>query len=241
MRKNLYQEMYRLEESHWWHIAKREITLKLLKKYFAKNNPKILDIGCGTGKNLEELSKFGETWGVDASDEAISYCRKRKFKNLKLSKAENTGFKKNTFDIVTAFDLLEHIDDKKAVEEIKKILKPKGLIIVTVPAYKKLWSKWDEILNHKRRYNEKQITELFPKKDFEILKISYFNSFLVIPAYFIRKAKSSLYSKDYPSDFKLGSPLINNLMLAISRIEQIVIRKGKVPFGTSIVCLIQKK
>src|SRR3989344_6385103 len=94
MKKYLYQDLFELEEVHWWHIAKRKICLALIKKYVkTRTNYKILDIGCGTGKNLEELSKIGKAFGIDNSFDAIKFCReKRGLKNVTLAPAQNTGF-----------------------------------------------------------------------------------------------------------------------------------------------------
>lgn len=241
MKKSLYDELYLLEEKHWWHLAKRDIGLQLLKKYLSKKNPKILDIGCGTGKNVEVLEKLGTTWGIDVSEKAILYCKKRGLKKVKLAKAEATGFKDNSFDAVVLFDVLEHVDDTQTVKEILRILKPNGLVLITVPAYPWLWSKWDEVLHHKRRYTKKSLTRLFAAKEFKKVHFSYAFSYLLIPAYVIRKIKSVFLKKDYPSDFKLSSSGINSVMFFITKLEYFFIERGLLPFGTSIVYLARKK
>jgi len=241
MKKNLYDELYLLEEKHWWHLAKRDIGLRLLKKYLSKKNPQILDIGCGTGKNVEALGKLGETWGIDVSENAILYCKKRGLKKVKLAKAEATRFKNNSFDVIVLFDVLEHVDDVKTIKEIFRILKPNGLVLITVPAYPRLWSKWDEILHHKRRYTKKSLTELFNAKEFKKVHFSYAFSYLLIPAYVIRKIKSIFLKKDYPSDFKLSYAGINSVMVFIAKLEYFFIERGLVPFGTSIIYLARKR
>jgi len=241
MRKNLYEELYLLEEKHWWHLAKRDIGLRLLKKYLPKKNPKILDIGCGTGKNVEALEELGETWGIDVSENAILYCKKRGLKNVKLAKAEATGFKENSFDVIVLFDVLEHVDDVKTIKEISRILKPNGLVLITVPAYLWLWSKWDEVLHHKRRYTKESLTKLFSTKEFKKIHSSYAFSYLLVPAYVIRKIKSVFLKKDYPSDFKLSSTGINSVMLSMAKLEYLITEKGLTPFGTSIIYLAEKR
>ncbi|MCL4354079.1 class I SAM-dependent methyltransferase [Patescibacteria group bacterium] len=240
MKKNLYDELYLLEEKHWWHLAKRDICLKLLRKYLSKKNSKILDIGCGTGKNIEALSEFGEIWGIDISKNAISYCKKRGLKNVKLAKAEETGFKENSFDAIVLLDVLEHVDDTKTIKEIFRILKPGGLVLITVPAYSWLWSKWDEVLHHKRRYTKKSLIKLFDDGKFNNMYASYAFSYLLIPAYVIRKIKSVFLKKDYPSDFKLSSKSINSTMFFVSKTEHFFSKRGLVPFGTSIIYLGRK-
>lgn len=240
MKKRFYQELYLLEESHWWHIAKREISVKLLEQFTKKRKLKILDIGCGTGKNVEVFSRFGQTWGIDISSEAISYCKKRGIKNIKRSRAEKTGFRRNSFDVITLLDVLEHVDDTETIKEVLRILKPGGILLVSAPAYQGLWSKWDEVLHHKRRYNANSL-KLLVNKNFKIKKISYMFSFLLPPVFLLRKVKSFLYSNDYPSDFRLAPPLINFIMLNLSRIEHRFVLKNSIPFGTSIICVLSKK
>ncbi len=241
MKKKFYEELYLLEEKHWWLVAKREISIKLLRSFSGKKRLKILDIGCGTGKNIESFSKLGKTWGIDISPQAINYCKKRGIKNIKLGNAEKTGYRTESFDVVTLLDVLEHVDDNKTLKEIYRILKPKGILIVSVPAYQSLWSRWDEALHHKRRYNKKSLQMLFKENHLKLKKISYMFSFLLPPVFILRKIKSFLYSNDYPSDFRLAPPLINLIMLNISRIEHKLVLKNSVPFGTSIICVLSKK
>src|SRR5216684_3840556 len=107
MEKFLYEDLYKKEDRHWWHLAKRAAYLALIAKYLKVKNPRILDLGCGAGKNVEELSKLGEAWGVDISKEAIAFCKKRGIKNVKLGSAYKTGFGNGYFGLVTLLDVLE--------------------------------------------------------------------------------------------------------------------------------------
>ena len=88
MRKDLYIDLYEREESHWWHLSKRKLLFKLLNRY-AKKGVCILDVGCGTGKNLEELGNFGKAEGVDNSSEAINFCKKRGLRKVLWSDSSN--------------------------------------------------------------------------------------------------------------------------------------------------------
>lgn len=236
----LYQDLYELEEKHWWHKAKRELCKKIVAKYF--KGGKIVDIGCGTGKNVEAFSKFGEIWGIDNSDEALKYCRDyRKLKNVKKGEAEKTGLRTSSFDLVTLLDVLEHTDDTKTLKEIHRILKKDGLLLITVPAYQWIWSQWDVVLHHRRRYTKSKLEDLLKKNGFEIVYGSYFQSFLVLPVYIVRKLKSLIKSKDYGSDFRIGNSFINKSLLGLSKFERDVVLKHGVPFGLSIVVLSKKK
>lgn len=240
MRKDLYQELYSLENSHWWHISKRKIVRKLIEKYNHLEDPKILDVGCGTGKNMEDLKSLGIVYGLDSSPDAISFCKKRGLKNLILAYAEKTHFKKSSFDIVTLLDVLEHTDDYKTLKEVYRILKINGLLVITVPAFNWLWSSWDVVLHHQRRYTTNNLVRILKKENFEVIKISYIYSFLVLPALVIRTLKSFFFKKLYPSDFKLSSSFFNQLMLKFTDVEAFLIILISIPIGTSIIAVAKK-
>lgn len=240
MQKYLYQDLYNLEETHWWHKAKRNLVSYFLKKYLDQNENIILDVGCGTGRNLEVFSKFGTVWGIDSAPEAIIFCRKRGLKNIITGSLEKIPFPSKHFNCVTALDVLEHVDDKGALKEIHKVLKDDGFIIATVPALPQLWSKWDEVLYHKRRYTKETLEKILEENKFKILKISYCYSFLLIPVFIIRGIKNLFYKNYYPSDFQISNKIINNLLGKIAGIEKFFIINFHVSFGTSLIVVAQK-
>jgi len=241
MQKYLYKDLYDLEDLHWWHKSKRRNILSLLQKFIANKNPKILDVGCGTGKNIEVFSEIGEVWGIDNAREAIEFCKKRGLKSVRLGSAESTGFPPKCFDLITLLDVLEHTNDKAALKEIYRLLRPGGFLIITVPAFPMLWSQWDEVLQHKRRYTKGSLKKILKQNSFEIVKISYMFSFLFIPVYIIRLVKSKITSQNYRSDFRINTPLLNFLLYKISGIENYLMQYFNLPFGTSLICLARKK
>src|SRR5258706_13003092 len=99
MQEHLYQDLYELEETHWWHLAKRRVCLGLFSTFVKAPRPSILDIGCGTGKNVETFGRVGSAWGVDLSKEAIEFCRKRGLTNVCLEPADRTRFEDSSFDV----------------------------------------------------------------------------------------------------------------------------------------------
>lgn len=240
MQKYLYQDLYDLEDIHWWHKAKRNLVSFFLNQNLRNKDSKILDVGCGTGKNLEAFSKFGNVWGIDNSPEAIAFCKKRGFKNVTLGNIEKMPFKKSTFEFVTALDVLEHVDDSKSLKETYRVLKKSGILIATVPASPKLWSRWDEVLHHKRRYTQKTLKSVLQKNGFKIVKISYIYSFLFLPALIIRTVKKIIYKDCYPSDFELSNKILNDLLGNIANLEKFFIINARVPFGTSLIVIAEK-
>jgi len=243
MRTDLYADLFKEEDTHWWHVAKRKVIIELLNKYLKSNKDnKVLDIGCGTGKNMEALSIFGATYGVDPSVDALNFAKSRGLDRLIQAGADNLTTEGNFFDIVTMLDVLEHIDEE-ALKEASRTLKEDGVIVIHVPAYSWLWSKWDEILHHKRRYTKNSLSKALERFGFEPVFSSYHFSYLVLPAYIVRFIKSKIKKEsEYSSDFQNTNFVIQNIFLLLSAIERSLIVFGiSIPFGTSVICLAKKK
>jgi len=246
MRKDLYLEMYQLEEAYWWHVAKRMLVKKLLSmyvdNYFQK---KLVDVGCGTGKFLQEMNvwqDWGELLGLDGSDEAIRFTKERHIANVKKANFEKKlPLRSKTYDVITSLDVVEHInDDQHLVNEFYRVLKPGGLVVITVPAHQWLWTYWDEMLGHFRRHNKKSVTSLFSTAGFEIEKISYFYSYLLPIAIIFRLLKSSNKHKQQSSDFIKVPWIVNVILLMKAFLEKETIQYFNIPFGLSVVCVARK-
>lgn len=241
MQRYLYRDLYQLEESHWWHKNKRSLVSFFIKQNLGGKKGKILDVGCGTGKNMEVFAREAECWGIDTSPDAISFCKKRGINKALKGSIEKIPFPKQSFNIVTALDVLEHVDDSKSLKEIYRVLKEKGIIIITVPAFHQLWSKWDEVLHHKRRYTRKSLQRVLQENKFKVLKISYIYSFLILPLFLIRLIKKYFFKDHYPSDFKLSNRMINYLVGRICGFEKVFVSRMNIPAGTSLIAVARKK
>ncbi|MCK4553665.1 class I SAM-dependent methyltransferase, partial [Candidatus Parcubacteria bacterium] len=161
MQELFYKIIYKTEQQNWWYRARRIIIKQLIKKYIQKIRPKILDVGCGTGLLFKELQQYADVYGIDSSPSSINFCVKRGLSNIKLGDATAIPHDDNFFDIVLALDLLEHIkDDNLAIQEIKRVVRKEGIIIIFVPAFKFLWGITDEISSHYRRYRKKDFVNL---------------------------------------------------------------------------------
>ncbi|MCX6793615.1 MAG: class I SAM-dependent methyltransferase [Candidatus Gottesmanbacteria bacterium] len=240
MQSYLYDDLYELEDSHWWHRAKRRLVLTLIRRFAPRTHPRILDVGCGTGKNIEEWSRLGTTTGIDIEPRAIAYCRRRGITHVRRARAEHTGLPASSVDIVTLLDVLEHTEDTTVLSELARILSKRGILIVTVPAYPWLWSTWDTVLHHKRRYTKTTLRRALTASGFNPLYISHVFSFLPIPVMLVRLIKSGLPKDRYGSDFRITAPAINRILYALCVLEQYVMKIVPLPFGTSIVCAAQK-
>lgn len=240
MEKSLYKIFYEFEEKHWWFRAARKIQLNLLKRYLFINKPKILDIGSGTGATLKELSKIGRTIGIDSYKEAIHFCHKRELKNVMLGDATKLPFKDSSYDCVTAFDVIEHIkDDVLVMKEIYRVLKPKGIAIITVPAFSFLWDSHDDMNKHYRRYFTGELKSKINRTDLNILYISYYNFFLFPIALVVKFIMKSFKKKRVINNQELIEPL-NSFLYNIFLSEKYFLPLIKFPFGVSIICVSQK-
>ncbi|MBI3355945.1 MAG: methyltransferase domain-containing protein [Nitrospirae bacterium] len=152
---------------------------------------------------------------------------------------ENEGCPISAWSLLVAPVLrlvLEHTEQAPTLEEASRLLKPDGILLITVPAYQWMWSQWDVALHHLRRYNKRTLSQAVEQHGFQVLKLSYMYSFLLIPVFLIRLTKSRLFpSGDYPSDFKLSTPLMNRVFGFISGIEAAMVHHASVPFGLSLV------
>ncbi|MBA7705238.1 Ubiquinone biosynthesis O-methyltransferase [subsurface metagenome] len=250
MRHNLYFEMYEQEKTYWWHVGKRKIVISLLDRFLGDNGNNqqqiMVDIGCGTGLMLETMSQYGFAVGMDLSDEALFLCQKRKHRFLIKADANLTlPFDDSSFDLVTALDVLEHINnDGNAVEEFHRVLKEGGILITTVPAFAFLWSYWDKMLQHKRRYTLNTLVSLFTHNGFLIKKVSYSNFFIFLPVIGLRCVKTLLQRDKHStqtSDFIDLPLLLNHIFIQMYRFEAFWLRTFKFPFGLSVVCVGQKR
>lgn len=226
------EKMYRLEEDHWWFKAKRDLVLRMFKKYCKKGI--LLDVGCGTGMDLVALSKFTKVVGCDNSHEALEFAAKRGTFTLVHGEAEDLPFENNWFDTVTALDMLEHSgNDKKSIENFYNVLKVGGVLILTVPAHQFLWTKHDTMMSHKKRYDLYEIKEKIQNSGFKIEVITYWNC-LLFP--FIALYK--LFNKN-KSHIHQSSKLINYILFKIIQFDNYLVEWLDLP-GISIVCVARK-
>src|SRR5437667_5666182 len=185
MQQHTYSIMYQIEERHWWFVGRRRIIESFLEPVCSNlesNRSRILDIGCGTGANLEMLSRFGEAEGVDVSTEALAFCRERGLQNVRQGEAEHLPYEDGSFDLVTALDVVEHLDDDVAgLQEMRRVLRPGGYAFLFVPAFMFLWGVQDDISHHRRRYTLKGIERVVREAGFEIERATYANLTFFVP------------------------------------------------------------
>lgn len=249
-----YDAMSSLEESHWWHLARQRIIPdwlgRQLKRLGFTRKLKILDLGCGTGKMLKVLKQFGETTGLDSSHKAIAHAKAKAVGKVVFGDAAKLPFKKDSFDVVTAMELLEHIkDDSGALREWRRVLKPGGVLFVTAPAYMWMWGPADKFAHHQRRYTRGQLVTLLKRNGFRIVRASYFNTMLFPGVALIRLARKPFVKLDTMKgedlakafDFHIGPRFLSKLLYWLFSQERYLLRWFNLPLGVSIIVLAQKQ
>ena len=237
-----YEKLYKFEQYYWWHIGRKVILKSLLQRLLVNKQGQILEIGCGTGGNLKILSNWGKTLGIDNSAKALDFCKKNGLDNILFENAEKMDFSGESFDLIVALDVLEHIkEDGKVVRKAWKALKQNGYFIITVPAYQFLWSEHDRALKHYRRYTASNLAKILQEANFNIIKMSYLVSFVFPFVFGYRMLRKILFpnNKKNLAYFSLPRP-INNFFILLLQIENFLIRYINLPFGTSIICIAKK-
>ena len=244
MQTHTYAIMNRVEDSHWWFVGRRAILESFLETIVQSPNAKtqslkILDVGCGTGANLEMLANFGEAEGVDVSDDALEFCSA---KGLKAHKglAEKLPFADESFDVATALDVVEHLDDDIAgLREMHRILKKGGKTLIFVPAFMWLWGVQDDVSNHRIRYTKKQIVERLEKAGFEIERATYANWTFFAPILGGRTLMKITGIKP-ESENNVNVSALNGIFGKIFSAEKHWLKRRDFPFGVSIVVVAKK-
>jgi SAM-dependent methyltransferase len=238
-----YKYMYDMEKYHWWFVSRRNFAIHLIKSLKILS-PTILDVGSGTGGNLLEFSKLGEAFGIDISERAIDFCKKRGLKNVTRSSAEKMEYSDKTFDVITCLDLLEHVlGPVETLQELRRVLRDNGKIVMMVPAFRIMWSQHDDALCHLRRYEKASLSYDLDEVGLKIERIGYFffaSFFAVAP---IRITRRFLPSKlKVRSDTTTLPPkFLNEFLKFLFKIEIKVTDKFRLPFGTTLYAVVSKE
>lgn len=252
MQQHTYAIMRRVEESHWWFVGRRRIirsflerTCRDLKATRGENSPRgsalqILDVGCGTGANLEMLAEFGEAEGVDVSAEALSFCLERGLRNVKQGEAEALPYDAESFDLVTGLDVVEHLDDDLAgLQEMRRVLRRGGRALVFVPAFMFLWGVQDDVSNHRRRYTLPGLKRVVREAGFEIERATYVNITFFAPILLGRLfMRVTRLRPESENNITIG--FLNGVLGKLLGAESGPLRYLNFPFGVSIICVARR-
>jgi SAM-dependent methyltransferase len=239
MERIVYDRMAELDSRHWWYRARREILANLIKRRIVlPADPRILEIGCGTGHNLVMLKRFGRVDAVEIDPAARAIAARRLGHDVMDAPLPAlTGVEDGTYDLVAILDVLEHVEeDQAALESIARKLRPGGRILIAVPAHPWMWSAHDVVNHHKRRYTRKTLGAVVAAAGLKLEMLSWFNSLLFPLAAAARLAGRVRGKED--SDDKLPPKPLNALFEALFGFERYAIGRLPFPPGVSIVAIV---
>ena len=233
--------MLESDERHWWYRGRRRVLRAELDRLPLGTGAWLLDAGCGSGRTLDELARYGTACGVDVSEAAVQAARLRGH-DVRLGAVEALPFGDGTFDLVTCLDVIEHTpDDGATLRELLRVTRPGGLLIVTVPAYPALWSWHDEANRHYRRYRSGVLREAARTGDWEVVRDTHFNSLLLPPLALVRILRKARRGGRGRSELTFTPAWLDGLLASPFRIEAFLIRHGvRLPAGLSVLAVLRK-
>jgi len=241
MSPEAYIEMAETENRHWWFAGRRLLLRKLISGLNLPAQANILEVGCGTGGNLEMLSAFGRVSALEMNETARSIAIEKTGGRIDIRAAscpENIPRFNEKFDLVCLFDVLEHIDeDVPTLTVLKGLLNERGRILLTVPAYAWLWSRHDEFLHHKRRYTADILREKAAAAGLHSARLSYFNT-LLFPLAVAVRLKDRMAGRD--SGTSVPPAPINIVLREIFGAERFLLHRLLLPFGVSLYAVLHR-
>jgi SAM-dependent methyltransferase len=237
--EDLYPLYYREEGNWWWSAGRRALVTSLWRRYGSpRTRPRLLEVGCGTGGLLRELSSWAEAYGLDLEREAVAFCQERGIDRACQGSVNTLPFRDNTFDGIIGVDVLEHLDDDEgALRELLRVCRPGGVLVATVPAFQFLWSRRDVQLHHKRRYTLPQFRARVARAGFQVLKSTYVNLPLFLPLLVMVKTGRLRSGANQKVDYALVPGAINRVLGGVFQLEGRLLAHVSLPIGSSIVCV----
>ncbi|MFZ4793898.1 MAG: class I SAM-dependent methyltransferase [Blastocatellia bacterium] len=241
MRPQNYRVMFEVEDDHWWFVGRRAIVFTQIDRLLPiGGKAEILDIGCGTGATMDALKSYGRVQGIDLSMLPLSFSRQRGHERVLCASATSLPFPDRHFDLVTALDVIEHLeDDIGGVREIFRILKPGARAVFFVPAFQSLWGPNDDQSGHQRRYRRRQFREVVESAGLIVERISYANFCMFLPIWLGRRILS-LLGRHEQSENRINHRLLNRLLASLFSAEAGWLKRHQLPFGVSLLCVARK-
>lgn len=236
-----YKNIFDNEESHFFYVGNHKLVLSLLKESMGNRREiKILDAGCGTGLLAKKLKDFGKVWAIDLSEEAIKFARKRGL-NARQASVTKLPFTDEFFDAVTSIDVIYHkkVNDQKALQEILRVLKPGGVLILRVPANKNLKLAHDVHVHTRERYDKEELRIKLKSAGFQIEKLSFVNM-LLLPLAFGRHLLEGTKRDKPVSGIGRVPSFLNKILLAGLSWEPSFLRFSNIPFGLGLIGVCRK-
>ena len=243
MEKAYELQTHRAEDKHWWYRGRRKLLDRVIASLALPANAHILDAGCGSGRNMVELARYGSVAGIEVSRESASAARARHVGEVVQGSIDAMPFAEDSFDLAVCLDVIEHLeDDRAALVELRRVIAPGGALLVTVPAYQWLWSSHDTINQHQRRYTRRSLLRATQDAGWRAERITYFNS-LLLPVAIAARA----FERARPADSQTSPDLwippapLNRLLEQPLHLEAAIIGHdgNALPAGLSLLAVLR--
>ena len=234
-----YENISRLEDRHWWYVGMRNIAADLIRTLHLPPSAHILDAGCGVGGGLKWLSAFGAVTGIDLHPLATRYASQASSRVVQAS-VQSLPFPTASFDLVTSFEVLYHLavtDDEQALGEFVRVLRPGGWLLVRVPAHNWLRGAHDRHIHTRHRYAPLELRQKIQRSGLALRRLTSVGLFL-LPAAVARRLVQS--PTEVHTDVTLPSPVTNQLLIGLLKLEGTWLRRFNSPAGLSLLALAQK-
>jgi SAM-dependent methyltransferase len=235
-------QTHQAEDRHWWYRGRRTVLEGVLAELHLPARARILDAGCGSGRNMVELARHGVVTGVELSQTSVELARARNAGEVLAGSVLEMPFAADSFDLAVSLDVIEHLeDDLDALRELRRVVAPGGALLVTVPAYPWLWSGHDEINHHHRRYTRRSLQRVAEQAGWRQARTTYFNS-LLLPVAILLRVLDRLSTKTTESSLDLWVPPepLNWLLERPLALEAALIsRGGRIPAGLSLLAVFR--
>jgi|SRR5438270_2901842 len=232
-------QTHQAEDWHWWYRGRREVIRETIRSLALPAHARILDAGCGSGRNMVELAAFGTVTGIELAPASAERARRRGVGEVvEGSLTEPLPFPDDSFELGASFDVIEHLDDDGfALRELRRVVAPQGRLVVTVPAYPWLWSSHDEVNHHRRRYTKDTLLAAAAQAGWAAVRTTHFNSVL-LPAAAVYRAADRMRRPSPPaaSDLDRTPGWLNDILERPMRLEARLISRGRrIPAGLSLL------
>ena len=244
MDQRLMNAMLELDDRHWWYRGRRRIIRAELDRLPLPAGARVLDAGCGSGRTLEELDRYGEVFGIELDPGAASVAQSRRRGEVRVGRLEELPWPDASFDLITCLDVIEHTpDDRVTLRELRRVCRPGGFLLVTVPAYQGLWSMHDVANHHYRRYSRPRLRAAAGDAGWQVLRMTSFNGLLLGPAAAVRLAERRRLRQpagDYRPELTLGPEWLNAVLEQPLRLEARWLSRGRrLPAGLSLLAVLE--
>jgi SAM-dependent methyltransferase len=235
-------QTHQAEDRHWWYRGRRTVIDRVLDGLELRPGARILDAGCGSGRNMVDLARRGTVTGVELSETSVALARGRDCGEVLQGSVLEMPFPDGSFDLAVSLDVVEHLeDDAAALRELRRTVAPGGTLLVTVPAYQWLWSGHDVINHHHRRYTRRSLQRVAEQAGWRQVRTSYFNS-LLLPVAILLRVLDRVNTKTTESSLDLWVPPepLNWLLERPLALEAATIAHGgRIPAGLSLLTVFR--